>query len=117
MLLFLANETEAVYISANANQRDIIKHGVHFGYLTWQKLLVVMEKLQCRGDLTIYENLIISDITELLRRKGFDSFRGFDSSNDAAVDAAEYYSFIERDLPMFDFTQTVEGDEWYEYRN
>jgi len=117
VLLFLANEADAVYISANVNQRDIIEHGVHFGYLTWQKLLVVMEKLRFRSDLTIYENLIISDITELLRRKGFEGFRGFASSNEAAVDAAEHYSFIEQDSPMFDFTQTVEGDEWYEYRN
>ncbi|MDU5949571.1 MAG: hypothetical protein E6Z15_21230 [Paenibacillus macerans] len=75
-LVFLAPFDVLLPVEADIKNREIIPLGIPLGYLAWQN---VLEQLQT-VDTASYDRgqqLIIRDLTDLLKKKGFERFRGF----------------------------------------
>ncbi len=74
LLLLLADESSAYSIYSETDRRKLLGD-IHFGYITWQKILIALRSI--RSD-TPFEALIIGDLIDLLAKKGFERFNGFE---------------------------------------
>ncbi len=72
MLLFLAKENSASYTYYSILNRNIISNNVSFGFLSWQEILISLEKYNSSSN-----ELIINDLIKYLKQKGFDTFKSF----------------------------------------
>ena len=71
LLLLLADDLAC----AETIQGIKIIDGVQLGYLSWQEVLIQLKELT---ELNDFEQLVVSDIIELLEKKGFLRFSNFD---------------------------------------
>ncbi|MCR5101751.1 MAG: hypothetical protein K6B41_10395 [Butyrivibrio sp.] len=87
LLLLVAREedTRKIYI---ANCRKPHFQKVHFGYITWENIFLGLDLIETQ---TRYEEIIVKDLRELLKAKGFMSFDGFDDKTN--IDGGLYYDF------------------------
>ena len=79
VLLLLAPESSALKINNDIKKREqngdiIIATGVDFGYITWQKALSALQKIVVTN---VFQQVIIQDLINLLIKKGFTQFDGF----------------------------------------
>lgn len=70
LLLLLADDLAC----AETIQGIKIINGVQLGYLSWQEILIQLKKLTQLND---FEQLIVTDLIDLLEKKGFSRFSGF----------------------------------------
>ena len=78
ILIFLAPESTCLEIVTNRRRKDIFNEfGVNLSYISWENVSDELNKLQ----LTDFDALIAKDLIDLLKLKGFESFRSFDSLN------------------------------------
>ena len=87
LLLFVAPK-DSVQEAYDSNYKYAREHGVHLGYLSWEDILQGLDEVIT---VTPFEQLIISDLKDLLVEKGFDVFRGFDVH--VEVEEGKYYDF------------------------
>jgi uncharacterized membrane protein len=89
---------------------------VHFGYLTWQK---VLEALNDISNLSSFESVIVNDLKRLLAKKGFGGFRNFNISH-GMVDKTELWTFDCEDVVTDEFSfiidKSVDRSLYYEFR-
>ncbi len=71
LLLLLADDLACAEIIQGIKIID----GVRLGYLSWQEVLIQLKKLT---ELNDFERLVVADIIELLEKKGFLRFSGFE---------------------------------------
>ncbi|WP_178076004.1 NERD domain-containing protein [Paenibacillus oralis] len=75
-LVFLAPFGVLLPVEADIKSRAIIPLGIHLGFLAWQNVLEQIQTVDTascdRG-----QQMIIRDLTDLLKKKGFERFRGF----------------------------------------
>jgi len=111
ILLLLAPESYAKKIYDN-NEEMVDKKGVSFGYTTWQKVLTALNGIDNTAD--PFQKTIINDLIRLLTRKGFDSFKCFDSCM-PGVTADGYWKF---NFPAFYFEnhEKVTRCLYYEFK-
>ena len=78
ILILLAPESTCLEIVTNRRRRNIFNEfSVNLGYISWEDIADELTKLQ----LTDFDALIAEDLIKLLKLKGFESFRSFDSLN------------------------------------
>ena len=78
ILIFLAPKSTCLEIVTNRRRKNIFNEfGVNLGYISWENVFDELNKLQ----LTDFDALIAKDLIDLLKLKGFESFRSFDSLN------------------------------------
>lgn len=78
ILILLAPESTCLEIVTERRRKDILdKFGVNLSYISWENVSDELNKLQ----LTDFDALIAKDLIDLLKLKGFESFRSFDSLN------------------------------------
>lgn len=109
LLLLLADDLSC----EETIQSPRIMDGVQLGYFSWQEVLIQLKKLT---DLNDFEQLVVSDLIELLERKGFLRFSGF-ALDAADISIADYWQFespIRDNKFAFHFDKIVE-DEYYEF--
>lgn len=110
LLLLLADELSCAAILQSVKIID----GVQLGYLSWQEVLIQLKKLI---DLNDFEKLVISDIIELLERKGFTRFSDF-KIDIIDIFNMDYWKF---ELPIlnsyfsFNYDKIIE-EKYYEFR-
>lgn len=91
ILLLVGDALSCGNIYTNVNERRLLNEtGVAFGYATWQSLLRELFKLRFKDK---YSSLIISDLINLLQRKGFDQFNNMELSMTLPVVGDKYYKF------------------------
>lgn len=73
LLLLVADESVAQDIYLDNYTKKCFQK-VHFGYITWQDMLLSLDDVITT---TRYEEIMIEDLKELLREKGFVAFDGF----------------------------------------
>ncbi len=73
VLLFLAKENTASYTYYSVINRNIISNNISFGFLTWQQILISLEKYSSPQN----ESILINDLIKYLKKKGFDTFKSF----------------------------------------
>lgn len=71
LLLLLADDLVCAETIGNVKIID----GVQLGYLSWQEVLIQLKKLT---ELNDFEQLIVTDVIELLEKKGFLRFSDFE---------------------------------------
>lgn len=109
LLLLLADDL----VCAETIQDVKIIDGVQLGYLSWQEVLIQLKNLT---ELNDFEQLIVNDVIELLEKKGFLRFSGFERN----VPDISINNFWDFKLPKarkkfsFEIDQIVE-DTYYEF--
>jgi len=77
ILILLAPESTCLEIVTNRRRKNILdEFGVNLSYISWENVSDELNKLQ----LTDFDALIAKDLIDLLKLKGFESFRSFDIS-------------------------------------
>lgn len=112
LLLLLADDLACAETIQRSKGK--IVDGVQLGYLSWQEVLIQLKKLT---ELNDFEQLIVADIIELLEKKGFLRFSGFEMEiSDIANDG--FWDFqMPKMMERFSFgVDTVVEDGYYEFR-
>ncbi|MDE7311184.1 MAG: hypothetical protein K2N87_06110 [Eubacterium sp.] len=113
LLLLLADE----FVCADTIKGINVVDGVQLGYLSWQEVLIQLKELK---ELNRFEQLIVSDLIDLLEKKGFLRFSGFELQMPEVLDE-DYWQFridedsLTEDSFSFCFHEMVE-EQYYEYR-
>ena len=114
ILLFIANSDSCRAVFDDVLNRKIISNDVKLAYISWQSILVELEKLKLDNR---YYQVIIDDLISLLKKKGFESFKDMNVHFAVDIDQTNFYSFGATDSLDFNFKtySTIEGDLYYEF--
>lgn len=127
ILLFIAKENEGKEIISNVKSRNIIKDGVIFKFISWEDIYLIIEEIYMSKELTYFEKIVIEDIYKLLIKKGFNSFKGFNSRiNRKVIVKDKFYIFknsqkcklsLNNDINKFTFISDIEIEKegYYEF--
>lgn len=126
ILLFIARENEGREIFSKVIERNIIEQGVSFKFISWEDIYSIVEEIYKSVELNYFEKIIIGDIYSLLVRKGFNSFKNFNSVMDnKEVIKENYYLFKDNEEKIslvdnkenFNFTNNIyiKEDGYYEF--
>lgn len=112
VLLLVADEVACAEIYKDVQARKLIKN-VNFAYLSWQKILEVLKTLSGLG---VYEKIIIKDLTELLKKKGFEHFQNFNVAMECF--GSSYWEFDGKIALDIDFNHypTIRRGGYYEFK-
>lgn len=114
-LIFLAKQSEAAPIYNTALEKNKIHSNISFGYLSWSTVLETFVRVKRQQNLTFPSNIIIIDLIDLLRRKGFERFKSFTiSSKLIGKEAFEFQTTVSPNF-TFNFSETI-NKQHYEYR-
>ena len=109
LLLLLADDLAC----AETIQRIKIIDGVQLGYLSWQEVLIQLKGLT---KLNNYEQLIVADIIELLEKKGFLRFSGFEMDIRDISNKDNWYFELPKVIKRFSFgSNKIVEDGYYEF--
>ena len=114
ILLFIANSDSCRAVYDDVLNRQIISNDVIPAYISWQSILAELERLKLDNR---YYQVIINDLIDLLKKKGFESFKDMNVHLAVDVDQTGFYSFGATDSLDFNFKtdSTIEGDLYYEF--
>jgi hypothetical protein len=111
-LIFLAPITTAIPVYQNVLQRQLIIPDLYFGVLTWEDVLIAL-KNNNYSNLPYWQKAILCDLVELLKKKRFENFSGFEKVIPDNITSDQYYSYSRK----FDYPQLlVTGGLFYEYQ-
>ena len=109
LLLLLADDLAC----AETIQRIKIIDGVQLGYLSWQEVLIQLKGLT---KLNNVEQLIVADIIELLEKKGFLRFSGFEMDIRDISNKDNWYFELPKVIKRFSFgSNKIVEDGYYEF--
>ncbi|WP_156496403.1 hypothetical protein [Clostridium coskatii] len=111
ILLFVADGEACREVYKNIKARNIIENNVEFAYISWQGILYALENLKINN---VYEKVIVSDLKNLLIKKGFESFKDFIIESNVEE---KWYDFgvVKKNTISFDVKETIEEDLYYEF--
>lgn len=119
VLLFIAKESKVNNIVKNILERGILENNVIFKYISWEDICTIVKQLYKSTELNYFERIIIDDIYRLLVKKGFDSFKSFESViNSESIMEDKYYLFNDdKSDKVFDFEIdiNINRGEYYEF--
>ncbi len=109
LLLLLADDLAC----AETIQGIKIIDGVQLGYLSWQEVLIQLKELT---ELNDFEQLIVTDIIELLEKKGFLRFSGFEMDV-SDISNNDFWNFkLPKVVKRFSFEiDKIVEDRYYEF--
>lgn len=109
LLLLLADDLAC----AETIQGIKIIDGVQLGYLSWQEVLIQLKGLT---KLNNFEQLIVADIIELLEKKGFLRFSGFEMDIRDISNKDNWYFELPKVIKRFSFgSDKIVEDGYYEF--
>lgn len=109
LLLLLADDLAC----AETIQGIKIIDGVQLGYLSWQEVLIQLKGLT---KLNNFEQLIVADIIELLEKKGFLRFSGFEMDIQDIFNKDNWYFELPKVIKRFSFgSNKIVEDGYYEF--
>lgn len=82
-LIFISNDSACISTYRDVISRNILADGVQLGYVSWQEILIKLEKQTINDS---FRRLILTDIIALLKKKGF-------------VDTSFCLSLLRRNIP------------------
>lgn len=114
-LIFIANDSACASTYRNVISRHILEVGVQLGYVSWQEILIQLERHIIDDP---FGRLILADVIALLKKKGFERFQSFEISSNASICADDYYCYEYFPNRSFNFQliDQVDGGAYYEYR-
>lgn len=111
ILISIADGEACKEFYKNVKSRDIIEKDVELAYVSWQSFLHGLEVLK---PVNVYEKIIVSDLKDLLIKKGFESFKDF-TIEDQIEDNWYDFGMVKKSSISFDIKGEVEGDLYYEF--
>lgn len=109
LLLLLADDLAC----AETIQGIKIIDGVQLGYLSWQEVLIQLKGLT---KLNSFEQLVVDDIIELLEKKGFLRFSGFEMDIRDISIKDNWYFELPKVIKRFSFgSNKIVEDGYYEF--
>ena len=113
ILIFIADESTSISVYNDTISRNIIANGVFLATISWQDILLSL-KQNAFGNK--FEQLIQSDLVNLLTGKGFEHFNSFSLEKDISVEKSLYYYYDS--LPFsFDINEyELKKELYYEFR-
>lgn len=109
LLLLLADDLAC----AETIQGIKVIEGVQLGYLSWQEVLIQLKELT---ELNNFEQLIVADIIELLEKKGFLRFSGFEMDIRDISNKDNWYFELPKKIKRFSFgSNKIVEDGYYEF--
>lgn len=111
ILLFVADGESCREVYKNIKARNIIENDVELAYISWQNILHGLENLKIDN---VYEKVIVSDLKNLLIKKGFESFKDFIIEGNVEE---KWFDFgdIKKNIISFDVKEIVEEGLYYEF--
>lgn len=89
VLILLAPIDTGIPIIHNAVKRKLVREPVMLGFLSWQDVLSAFKDINM-DELEVWQRMIVSDLIELLKRKGFDVFKSFTGGIELSISEAGY---------------------------
>ncbi|MCM1124264.1 MAG: hypothetical protein NC416_16905 [Eubacterium sp.] len=109
LLLLLADDLACAETVRGTKMID----GVQLGYLSWQEVLIQLKGLT---ELNNFEQLIVADIIELLEKKGFSRFSGFEMEIPDVSNKDYWYFELSKIMkPFFFGSNIIVEDGYYEF--
>lgn len=114
LLLFVTDRNTCKEVYEDILSRDIIEKGVTLGYVSWQDILFQLKKLTLTDP---FHKVMIQDIIDLLKRKGFEDFTNMNLEFPVSVNENDFYIFeITNNVEWsFETTLTIREGEYYEF--
>lgn len=112
LLIFIANEKDCANVYQDTINRNILEKDVQLGILSWQDILTAIKNLKTGNN---FQQLMLSDLRELLITKGFEGFHNFDLGEDILVEDFLFYAFKSR-IFSFNIEDEVEEMNFYGFR-
>lgn len=114
ILLFIADRKSCREVYERISEREIIDKDIEFGYISWQEFLVQLKKLYLEDP---FHKLIIRDIIDLLKRKGFEDFKDMSIKEMHSIEYHTYFKFnVENRVVInFDLKLSLERELHYEF--
>lgn len=111
ILIFIADGESCSEVYKDVKSRGIIENDVELAYISWQSFLHGVKELKVENG---YEKVIVSDLKDLLIKKGFESFKDF-IIEDKVEDNWYDFGIVKKSSISFDIKEKVEGDLYYEF--
>lgn len=111
ILIFIADGEACREVYNNVKSRDIIEKDVELAYVSWQSILHGLESLKIDN---VYEKVIVSDLKDLLIKKGFESFKDF-IFEDRVEDNWYEFGVVKKSSVSFDIKEEIRGELYYEF--
>ncbi|MDR3597710.1 hypothetical protein [Clostridium sp.] len=111
ILIFIADGESCREVYKDVKSRKIIEKDVELAYISWQSIFDGLEELNPGN---VYEKVIVSDLKDLLIKKGFESFKDF-----TITDYVEnkWYNFVatKKSSMSFEIKEEVDEELYYEF--
>lgn len=111
LLIFIADENDCMAVYQDTISRNILEKNVQLGILSWQDILTAIKNINTENS---FQQLMLSDLKELLITKGFESFHNFDLGGDILVEDSLFYKFKGR-IFSFNIEDEVREMDFYEF--
>jgi len=121
VIFLLADDKDAyrIYNENVTNRKKSLLGEIPFGYMTWQNVYDALIELGNCDILNTFDRVIISDLTKLLCKKGFEGFRNFEVGG-LTVKSDETWEFDDSFIVINDFSfeieKNIERGLYYEFR-
>lgn len=114
-LILVAKDEDCADIIQDVTRRKLIENSVALGYISWQEILLILERLQFNDPPNDpLHNCILGDMAALLKRKKFERFGSFDIPM-AVVCADGYFSYRPSLKIQFPEKPFIDGGRYYEF--
>jgi hypothetical protein len=118
LLILLAPEYQCYNIFKDVQNRNIIDLNVSYGYLSWESIIETLKTSINNTDYTKYENLMITDLISLLKRKNLEMFTNFEILYAEKLNPDLYYNFGKSEIFCIDYNDNIlieEGEGYYKF--
>lgn len=112
LLIFIADGNDCMNVYQDTINRNILEENVHMGVLSWQDILTAIKNLNAENN---FQQLILSDLKELLITKGLEGFHKFDLDEKIFVEDSLFYDFKGK-IFSFNIEDEVGEMDFYEFR-
>lgn len=115
LLILIAPESRCASLYEDVTNRRIINGNVKLAYVSWQRFLYELSHLRIDDEFSM---LIINDLKELLKKKGFEQFKDMRLEILNEVRTEDYFFFDYNPQFKFDFKTNIyiKGDLYYEFK-
>lgn len=120
VLLFISKASglsEAVTsINEVREKNENLLSTIIFAYISWEDVYEAYNKLDLAA-FNDFEKLVLKDIQELLKLKGFEKFKNFANAGDPLIAGINHFIFdgIRRVVFNFNISRIVTKEEYYEF--
>ena len=116
ILLLIADSMCCADIYSDVEKRKLLDNiDIEFGYVSWQSFLRELQNLDSEDQ---FHRTIISDLIQLLNKKGFNQFESMELADNYSINENHYFKFPYAIRQRIDFVtdKEIKGGNYYEFK-